>query len=111
MSDATPEVPSRSDMALLRRAVNARWPIPEAERPAIVSQMIATVVGADDDRSRIAAAKVIAAMDKLNMEQEKRDDPNVTDRLKVVIEYVDSHDPAAPPAPLAIAHPVADGPV
>lgn len=75
MSDETPAKPmSKSDMVLLRRAVNARWPIPESERPAIVTQMCATVAGADDDRSRIAAAKVLAAMDKLNMDQEKRDE-------------------------------------
>lgn len=107
MSDA-PELPSKSDMATLRRAVRERWPIPEAERPAIVAQMCAVIVGSDEDRSRIAAAKVLAAMDKLNMEQEKRDDPNVTDRLKVIIEYADPvrdrDDPAPPPAPGAASH-------
>jgi hypothetical protein len=80
------EAPSRSDLALYRKAVRERWPIDPAKRPAIVEEMVRLVEapGADgpsdddaapavDHRTRVAAAKVLLEMDRLNLEQEKRD--------------------------------------
>jgi hypothetical protein len=76
------ESPSRSDLALYRKAVRERWPIDPAKRPAIVEEMVRLVEapGADegepsevDHRTRVAAAKVLLEMDRLNLEQEKRD--------------------------------------
>ncbi len=89
------EAPSRSDLALYRRAVRDRWPIDPEKRPAIAEQMTKLVeargaegiadAGDDDswavdNRTRVAAAKVLIEMDRLNMEQEKRDQ-QIPDRV------------------------------
>lgn len=63
----------RSEIRLIEQAVKGRWPIPETERPAIVTQLIAVVIGSDSDRARIAAARALAAMDAMNMSQERLD--------------------------------------
>jgi hypothetical protein len=75
MSDetATPETPSRADVRLVGRAVKSRWPIPDSERKGIVDVLIATVAEGQSERTQVAAAQVLMNMDKLNLEQERRD--------------------------------------
>lgn len=62
------------DTRMIEKAIRERWPIPEGKRPAI-AQMLCDVAESKDasDRGKIAAAKALIEIDKLNMEQERRD--------------------------------------
>jgi hypothetical protein len=81
------EVPSRSDITLFGRAAR-NWPIDDAKRGEIVDALmgvvrapgIAGASGPDGDRSpivdnrtRVSAARVLLDIDRLKMEQERRD--------------------------------------
>ncbi len=64
--------PTRSDVRLIGQAVRERWPIPPEKREAIVNELILNAL-AGSPREQVMAAKVLESMDKINLEQEKRD--------------------------------------
>lgn len=86
---------SRQDIALVRRAVNQRWPMTPEKREVVIAALgrivergldDVPIPGLDDgprpsgDRDVIAAAKALIDADRLNMEQEKRDEA-IPDRV------------------------------
>lgn len=72
--DITPgETLSRSEIRTIVAAAKARWPLSEAMREDIVRELHTTATTAESERCRAVALKAIVDLDKLNMEQEKRD--------------------------------------
>lgn len=61
------------DMRLLRRAIREDWPITPEIRRLIVNQMALTAGRSEDERNRIAAAKVLVAADSINARREATD--------------------------------------
>lgn len=61
-------------MALIRHAASQRWPIPEDRRAAISSMLADMAVAGAGERSRLGAARTLAAMDRLNQRQEQYDE-------------------------------------
>lgn len=69
-----PDPMKRGEARDVAHAVRERWPIPEEKRAEIVERLLKTMnSGEASDRDQIAAAKALQAMDRLNMEQERRD--------------------------------------
>lgn len=71
-----PPIPaSRADMQLVRRADRERWPIPPALRRLWMAR-IAAATRSDlcTPKTLNAIGKTLAQLDKLNMEQAKRDE-------------------------------------
>lgn len=61
---------TRGDMALVKYAVRQRWPISDQVRSDLVSQMSSVMKNSLNDRDRVAAAKVIALADDINLKDE-----------------------------------------
>jgi hypothetical protein len=61
---------TRGDMALVKYAVRQRWPISDEVRKDLVSQMSSVMKNSQNDRDRVAAAKVIALADDINLKDE-----------------------------------------
>lgn len=62
-----------SDTRLIEKAIRQRWPIPDHIREK-VGVALADVIETDASaRNKVAAARALANLDQLNMEQEKRD--------------------------------------
>jgi hypothetical protein len=81
---AVPELPSENlvpDVRTIGRAIRERWPIPAAIRKDIPEMLGAIVAGSEDERAKVAAAKVLVMMDKLNLDNEKRGDPSKRETL------------------------------
>ena len=81
----------RGNMALLARAVRERWPITEDIRQAAVNQMLVVLLKKETDtRNKIAATKVLAAMDSINARREateaRADAPSITVQGNAVIQ-------------------------
>lgn len=65
---------TRQEMVLARRAIKARWPIPDVARAAVVKECRKILESARrSTREKLAAAKILILADRLNLEQEKRD--------------------------------------
>lgn len=64
----------KHNMALVRRAINEGWPIPEDVRQRLIEQM-AKIIDAKKSqmRNRISAAKVLVAADAINAKREATD--------------------------------------
>lgn len=61
---------------MLERAIRQRWPITDEQRKAIMERQIDIATdGVAKRRERIAAAKTVIAADKLNMQEEKPEEP------------------------------------
>jgi hypothetical protein len=60
-----------ADIRLAARAAKERWPIPASVRENVAKWMADVAENARDRRARVNAVKVLAELDKLNMEQEK----------------------------------------
>lgn len=82
MDEPQPETMSRSDIRLVGQAARSRWPIPEDRKGELVTDLIATATTAEHDRDRVSAAKVLLELDRLNMEQEKRDAVGYAEQVK-----------------------------
>lgn len=62
----------RGEILMAQRAVKNRWPIPEEKRAEIAAQLIKDALDTNwAPRTRIAAARVLQAMDSINIEQEQ----------------------------------------
>lgn len=72
----------RKEINLIRRAIKERWPIKQSLRPKLAKELEEALLQNDDVRSKIAAARALLEADKLNMEQEKRDQA-IPDRVEV----------------------------
>jgi len=82
----------RADLALVRRAIQARWNIPEHLR-SLVPEAMAEILAspASEARDRIGAAKVVVAMEGQNQtddlatdKNERLDNGQATERVTVV---------------------------
>lgn len=74
----TPVVDPRTggkDMRLLRRAIKEGWPISPEIRQLVVSQMALVVGRSEEERSKVAAARVLVAADAINAKREAMDTP------------------------------------
>ena len=68
-------VQSRADCRLVKHAMNQRWPIRDDVRPLIVNGITRIAINPEEKAStRIQAANVLAQMDRINLEDEKRSD-------------------------------------
>jgi hypothetical protein len=72
----------RWEMRLARRAMKQRWPISDQLRKDIVTRLRAVIRAPECERSLVHAAKALLDADKLNMEQEKRDQ-GIADRIDI----------------------------
>lgn len=60
----------KSELLVLRRMMD-RYPISENERAETVAQVLGVLRDAKSMRTRLSAAKVLAAMDKVNLDEVK----------------------------------------
>jgi hypothetical protein len=91
-SEASPVGPSdawgpggntdRGTIALINRAIRARWAIPDVLRQQIPA-MLGRIALNGEERSQVMASRVLAYMDGLNLHQEKRDTGE--DRIRAVV--------------------------
>lgn len=78
-----PAVPGlHRSINVARRAVKERWAMPKEARNRLAAEMWDIVQTSIDVRAKTAAAKVLAELDRLCLEQEKRD-LAIPDRLDV----------------------------
>jgi hypothetical protein len=64
----------RSELKVLERAVRkGRWTISDKARDDVPAMLELMALESESERVKVAAAKVLAEMDKSNMEQERRD--------------------------------------
>jgi hypothetical protein len=73
---------SKRTADLVRRAIKERWPIPEHLRERLPEILASIAEKSTDDRARVAAGKTLLEADKLNQEQERRDQ-RIPDRVDV----------------------------
>lgn len=96
----TMDCDNRKDVVLMRRAVNERWPINEAVRPAVTNEMSRLAIDPNQDpRTKVAAAKVLVAMDRLNQADEKpaaANQTNVQVNVGVGVEIDNGRDSIVP---------------
>jgi hypothetical protein len=57
---------SRSDLALLRHAINADWPVPPHRRRPILADVLSLLAGTSDVRLTLGVARVVIAADQSN---------------------------------------------
>lgn len=74
LAEEPPTQASRSDFELVRQAAKARWPIPDAIRRRAIAEAAAVIRNPlASNRSKNAAMRFLAEVDKINHEQERRD--------------------------------------
>ena len=74
------EIMSRSDCVLVARSANERWPMSDDHRAATIKRLVFIVLNeGSNEPERIAAAKAIAAFDKINLDQK----PKVSQRVNL----------------------------
>lgn len=105
MPPYAPSKSDRHDAKVIGRAIRERWPIPDDVRASIPLFLGAIVAGSDDARAQVAAARALIEADKVNMEQEKRDEGipdrvDVTTQGKPVNDVTVQHNPPATAAVL-----------
>ncbi len=79
--DNPSELITKSEMTLVRRAVRNDWPLSDDLRRLVVTQMALIVGRAENERERIAAAKVLVAADAVNHRREASDQADEHKRL------------------------------
>jgi hypothetical protein len=62
---------SRRKMALCRRAIKERWPIPAAKRGPLIKRLIEVANNRTDKRASIHAVRALLEADRLNLEELK----------------------------------------
>ena len=86
--DARELIQSRSDIRRIGRAVRERWPIPDNKRAQIVGRLIEIVESYESDpRDIVAASRVLAAIDKMNIDIEGAAASLTFDELKEELRY------------------------
>lgn len=85
----------RSEMRMLRTAVRNGWDIPERAAKALPAFCLSIMETSDDDRARIAAAKVLLDAQKANIDNElaldkieRLDEGSATDNQSVTVRFV-----------------------
>ena len=80
------------DTRLVALALKQRWPISDEVRKLLVHRMTQTLAKSESERNRIAAAKVILAVDGLNMQAEQGQSADATnlDELTMSPEEIDA---------------------
>lgn len=68
-------------------AIRGRWPLSEEARAAVVGRLMA-LLGADEDRVAVSAAKALIDADRLNLQQEVRDDEAGSTTEEIVVRRV-----------------------
>lgn len=63
----------RSDLQIIRRAIRNDWPIDPGTRQRVVSQMVTLAESAEDERTRVSAAKTLISADAINARRESTD--------------------------------------
>lgn len=65
-------IESRRDIQMVGRAIRERWPIPEEARSKIVCKLLEIVISPESDARDInQAARVLASIDKMNLDLER----------------------------------------
>lgn len=63
--------PSRTDLGHIRQAASQRWPVSEERRREVAAEVSAMAINPNaSDRTKLAAARTLAVMDRLNQSQE-----------------------------------------
>ena len=76
---------SKAEMIQIKRALKHRWPIPDEVRERLGEQLGVLASRSDSERNRIAAAKVLADLDRLNLDAQKADLESLVDQLEKAI--------------------------
>jgi hypothetical protein len=73
VSDAPDDKPpmSRSDLRLVAQAVHGKWQVPAAAFADIPRELVVLALTAEQERTKVAAAKVLDAMLKSNRDEER----------------------------------------
>ena len=61
---------ARSDARMVERAIREKWPITDEIRQLATQQMAITVGRSESERARVAAARVLAQFDRVNVQRE-----------------------------------------
>ena len=70
MSGGKGDHQSHSELAMIQRAIKNEWPLTDEMRAIVVEQMGDLVVKSFDPRAKVAAAKVLAQVDRVNVQRE-----------------------------------------
>lgn len=65
--------PGKYNMAMIRRAIENGWPVKPEIRQLVTNQMALVVGKSDNERNKIAAARVLVAADGVNVRREAID--------------------------------------
>ena len=80
------EISKLSDIKLIGRAVNDRWEITDEMKGKIISSLM-TVLISGEPREIVAASRVLATLDKINMEQQQAVEQLEIEDLKIELAY------------------------
>jgi ribosomal protein S7 len=82
---------SRSDMQLIERAIKNGWPISPLVRQAIMAKMTNVAVAGESERSQIAAARVLIAADRNNIQRESLQMKEEQSKNPAEVHHVHEH--------------------
>tara|TARA_R110002073_G_scaffold20209_6_gene72818 strand:- start:2364 stop:2672 length:309 start_codon:yes stop_codon:yes gene_type:complete len=72
------KIETRADMKMAEIAARERWEISDEQRSVVVSQLVAIIADPNaKNREKIAASRALAAMDKVNADQQPKTRTNV----------------------------------
>jgi hypothetical protein len=99
-------------MALTAQAFRRGWPLTDEIRELVVSAMAGVLVGAESDREKIAAAKVLVAADAVNCKREAIEAAREihADAGPQTVTVIQCDDWYGNPAPPRLGAPAADPP-
>ena len=80
------DLSKRSDIRLVGRAVKERWPISDDMRKRIVDSLM-TVLVAGEPREIVSACRVLASIDKMNVDLDHAVEQLELEELKVELAY------------------------
>ena len=75
-----------SDIRLVSRAVRERWPVSDEMRKKIVDSLM-TVLIAGESREIVAACRVLASIDKMNVDLQNAAEQMDIEELKVELAF------------------------
>ncbi len=73
-NEAPLDMTNGADQALLRRALEERWPIPPERRKLYMQRLDAVLHKAESDRDILRAIRTAALLDRLNLEWSQHED-------------------------------------
>jgi hypothetical protein len=83
-------IKSGDDIPTIHRAIKSRWKIPDEAREKVGAIMAEIAMDARNPRDAVNAAKVLATLDRLNQDDEKRSDVKTTVVMTITPETVKS---------------------